>query len=103
MAIIKVDYGTVGGVDISDIIDVETIMIAQSSRRNAIYTAGINTVFINTSVSGQTVALYDSQSSGSAISSAIGTTGATVDVSDYNVVYTQGSAATVLTYVTVKS
>ncbi|MBQ1295584.1 MAG: hypothetical protein IIY21_16180 [Clostridiales bacterium] len=93
-----------GGVDISDIIDVQTMMIAQTARRNAIYTAGISTIFIKVGEAGtKTMTLYDSQSGGSAISSAIGTTGALVDVSNYNVVYTAGSAATVLTYVTVKS
>ena len=91
-----------GGIDISDIIDVETMMIAQNGRRNAIYTAGINKMSFRTSNASQTVTLYDSSSGGSAISSAISTTATVVDVSNYNVVYTVGSAATVLTYVTVK-
>ena len=101
---VRASNGGGGGVDISDIIDVQTMMLSQSTRRNAIYTAGISTIFIKVGEAGtKTITLYDSQSGGSAISSAIDTTGALVDVSNYNVVYTAGSAATVLTYVTVKS
>lgn len=105
MAMTEMNYpNSGGGVDISDIIGVQTMMIAQSSRRNAIYTAGISTIFIKVGEAGtKTMMLYDSPSAGSAISPTIDTTGALIDVSNYNVVYTAGSAATVLTHVIVRS
>ena len=94
--------GSGGGSDISDIIDVQTTTIAQSSRRNAIYTVGISNILVRTTSSDYTTSLYDSPSGGNIIAN-IASTDVLVDVSNYNVVYLVSSLAAVVVYVTVKS
>ena len=60
MAIIKVDYGEINNIDISDIVGVSVDSVAVSTRKYAMYTVGINTLNIKNNSTGYTIKLYDS-------------------------------------------
>ena len=92
-----------GGADISGLIGLDVLTIAQSTRYNALYTVGISRIEASTSGT-PWVEFYSDSNASQIISSRIsGTTPVEVDVSNYDVIYMKGSAATVGVTIAVKS
>lgn len=92
------------GVDISNIIDVATTTIAQSTRKNAIYTVGISVINVKNASTGYAIRFYDSPTASTWFDSVSNNSNKNIDVSNYNVVYFDtASASAVLATVTVKS
>lgn len=92
------------GVDISNIIDVATTTLAQSTRKNAIYTVGISVINVKNASTGYSIKFYDSPTASTWFDSVSYSTNKNIDVSNYNVVYFDtASASSVVATVTVKS
>lgn len=87
MALIKVDFGEINNIDISDIVGVSVNSVAISTRKHAMYTVGINTLNIKNNSTGYSIRLYDSPTASTYFDTVPYSSNKDIPVSDYNVIY----------------